>query len=108
MSSSLLIRALTNAGIEADLNIEVIATHSFGTSNWDFEKFPADVVLIAPQIRFLKKGIEKIASAHGIPVVIIEPTTYGMADGDRLLQQVMRAIKNTPPNIEEFRANSGD
>jgi PTS system cellobiose-specific IIB component len=95
MSSSLLIRALQDAGQAADLSVEVIAHHSFASAYWDFGTSPVDVVLIAPQIRFLRKSIEKLASPHGIPVVVIEPTTYGMADGDQLLLQVISAIDDT-------------
>ena len=104
----MLIRALHEAGQEADLNVEVIAHHSFGSAYWDFGKSPVDVVLIAPQIRFLRKGIEKLASPHGIPVVIIEPTTYGMADGDRLLLQVVNAIDKASGTSKETQGHSSD
>jgi PTS system cellobiose-specific IIB component len=108
MSSSLLIRALHDAGQEVDLNIEVIAHHSFGSAYWDFAKSPVDVVLVAPQIRFLRRGIEKLASAYGIPVVVIEPTTYGMADGDKLLLQVMSALDEISGTSKELGGHSGD
>lgn len=92
MSSSLLIAAIEKAGREAGLTLKVIAYHSFGSAYRDFGKDAVDVVLVAPQIRFLRKGIQKLASPHGIPVIVIEPLSYGMADGESLLQQVMNAI----------------
>ena len=94
MSSSLLIDAIEKAGSEAEYSLNVITYHSFGSAYWDFEKDTVDVVLVAPQIRFLRKGIEKLAAPFGIPVVVIEPMSYGMADGESLLQQVMTAIKS--------------
>lgn len=92
MSSSLLIDAIEKAGSEAGYSLNVITYHSIGSAYWNFEKHSVDVVLVAPQIRFLRRGIEKLASPHGIPVVVIEPTSYGMADGESLLQQIMNAI----------------
>jgi PTS system cellobiose-specific IIB component len=92
MSSSLLIAAIKKAGSEAGLTLKVIAYHSFGSAYWDFGKDAVDVVLVAPQIRFLRKGIEKLAAPFGIPVIVIEPMSYGMADGESLLEQVMNAI----------------
>ena len=94
MSSSLLIAAIEKAGREAGFTLNVITYHSFGSAYWDFGKDAVDVVLIAPQIRLLRKSIQKLASPHGIPVVVIEPMSYGMADGESLLQQVMTAIKS--------------
>jgi PTS system cellobiose-specific IIB component len=99
MSSSLLIDAIEKAGQEEDLKLEVITYHSMGSTYWDFENRPMDVVMIAPQIRFLKRGIERIASPHGIPVVVIEPTAYGMVDGERLLRQVL-SVANGVQDIE--------
>ncbi len=92
MSSSLLIDAIEKAGSEAEYSLNVITYHSFGSAYWDFGKDPVDVVMVAPQVRFLRKGIQKLASPHGIPVIVIEPMSYGMADGESLLQQVMSAI----------------
>ena len=100
MSSSLLIKAIENAGVEAELTIEVITYHSIGSANWNFVKNPVDIVMIAPQIRFFKKSIETLASLHGIPVVVMEPSVYGMADGGRLLQQVMNVL-NGVRNFEK-------
>lgn len=108
MSSSLLIRALHGAGHAAGLSLEVIAHHSFASAYWDFGVSPVDVVLVAPQIRFLRKGIEKLASPYGIPVVVIEPTTYGMADGDKLLLQVMSALDEISGTSKELGGHSGD
>ncbi len=92
MSSSLLIDAIEKAGSEAEYSLNVITYHSFGSAYWDFGKDPVDVVMVAPQVRFLRKRIQKLASPHGIPVIVIEPMSYGMADGESLLQQVMSAI----------------
>jgi PTS system cellobiose-specific IIB component len=49
-----------------------------------------DVVLIAPQIRHLRKSIEKLAGAAGKPVALIEPFHYATMNGAAVLEQVLR------------------
>ena len=108
MSSSLLIDAIEKAGREAGYSLQVITYHSIGSTYWDFGKDVVDVVLVAPQIRFLRKSIEKLASPHGIPVVVIEPMSYGMADGESLLQQVMNAINKKQGNSKPMTGFHSD
>lgn len=52
-----------------------------------------DIILIAPQIRYQKKMIEKIATPMGIPVMDINPTDYGMGYGDKIMNEVRKVLK---------------
>lgn len=52
-----------------------------------------DVVLIGPQIRFKKGEFEKIAKEHNIPVDTINTMDYGMARGDKIMEQVRKLLK---------------
>lgn len=101
MSSSLLISSIEAASKKAGLSVDVITYHSIGSAYWDFGKTPVDVVLIAPQIRFLRNNIAKLASPHGISVKIIEPTSYGMADGQKIVQQILEAVAPESPESNE-------
>jgi PTS system cellobiose-specific IIB component len=49
-----------------------------------------DVVLIAPQIRHLRKSIEKLAGSLHKPVALIEPFHYATMNGQAVLEQVIR------------------
>ena len=51
-----------------------------------------DVVLIAPQIRHLRKSIEKLALSAGKPVALIEPFHYATMNGEAVLEQVLRLL----------------
>ncbi len=51
-----------------------------------------DVVLIAPQIRHLRKSIEKLATAEGKPVALIEPFHYATMNGQAVLNQVLHLL----------------
>lgn len=45
----------------------------------------ADVVLLGPQVRFKKKQFEEQYKEYGIEFVLIDPVSYGMMDGDKIL-----------------------
>ena len=51
-----------------------------------------DVVLIAPQIRHLRKSIEKLAAEVGKPVALIEPFHYATMNGQAVLEQVLHLL----------------
>ncbi|MGH2510131.1 MAG: PTS sugar transporter subunit IIB, partial [Minisyncoccia bacterium] len=54
-----------------------------------------DIVLIAPQIRHLRKSIEKLAHSVGKLVALIEPFHYATMNGQAVLEQVMLLICST-------------
>lgn len=47
----------------------------------------ADVVLIGPQMGFLKAELQKEADKYGIKVDVIDMMAYGMADGKKAYEQ---------------------
>lgn len=49
----------------------------------------ADVVLIGPQMSFLKKDLQKEADKYGIQVDVIDMMAYGMADGKKAFEQAV-------------------
>lgn len=51
----------------------------------------ADVILIGPQIRYMKNKI--MESAEGKPVSDIEMQTYGLMDGEKVFEQILEMIK---------------
>ncbi len=51
-----------------------------------------DVVLIAPQIRHLRKSIERLAASAGKPVALIEPFHYATMNGQAVLEQVLHLL----------------
>src|SRR5437870_222859 len=70
MSTSLLVDSLLAAAQEArcDLEVEALSAGEYAAKVDECE-----VVLIAPQIRHLRKSIEKLALSAGKPVALIEP-----------------------------------
>lgn len=81
------------AAEKAGVDLEVSSYFANIGTYWDFEEHPFDVILIAPQIRFMRKGIAKKVEPLGIIVQVIEPQTYGMVDGGKIFQQIFNALK---------------
>jgi PTS system cellobiose-specific IIB component len=93
MSSSLLEASIMEAAKTAGINLEVISLFANIGTYWDFEEHPFDVILIAPQVRFMRKSVAKKAEPLGIIVQAIDPQTYGMVDGEKIFQQIFDALK---------------
>ncbi|MEG7283736.1 PTS sugar transporter subunit IIB [Bacillus sp. 0909A] len=49
----------------------------------------ADVVLIGPQMSFLKSELPKAADQYNIRVEVIDMMAYGMADGKKAYEQAL-------------------
>lgn len=49
----------------------------------------ADVVLIGPQMSFLKKELQKEAAQYNINVDVIDMMAYGLADGKKAYEQAL-------------------
>ncbi|MBY8911879.1 PTS sugar transporter subunit IIB [Bacillus sp. YC2] len=54
----------------------------------------ADVVLIGPQMSFLKEELQKEAEPLQITVDVIDMMAYGMADGKRAYEQALSLMEN--------------
>lgn len=86
MSTSLLVDSLLTAAQAAryDLSVEALSAGEYATRVDE-----CDIVLIAPQIRHLRKSIEKLAVSLGKPVALIEPFHYATMNGQAVLEQVL-------------------
>ena len=89
MSTSLLVDSMLAAAQErgCELSVEALSAGEYAERVDD-----CDVVLIAPQIRHLRKSIEKLASSVGKPVALIEPFHYATMNGQAVLEQVLSLL----------------
>ncbi len=90
MSTSLLVESMYSVARERQYELEVEA---LSAGEYAARVDECDVVLIAPQIRHLRKSIEKLASAAGKPVALIEPFHYATMNGQAVLEQVLHILK---------------
>lgn len=93
MSSSLLEARTKEAAAKAGVPFEMKAVAVQEIGRWDPTLQWYDIVLIAPQVFYKRKAIEETAKPHGILVENIDSVTFGMVDGEKLFQQIMRAIE---------------
>ncbi len=89
MSTSLMVERMKKAanakGIEAD-----IFAVSAGEADSYLEK--VDVLLLGPQVRFMKKQFEEKGAPFDIPLDVIPMTDYGMMNGEKVLEQALKLI----------------
>src|SRR3989440_7118937 len=84
MSTSLLVDSMLAAAQErgCELSVEALSAGEYAERVDD-----CDVVLIAPQIRHLRKSIEKLAASAGKPVALIEAFYYATMNGQAVFEQ---------------------
>jgi PTS system cellobiose-specific IIB component len=93
MSSSLLEAAITEAAEAAGVDLQVRSFFAGITTYMDFDENLFDVILIAPQVRFMRKSVAKKVEPLGIVVQTIDPQAYGMVDGEKIFQQISDALE---------------
>lgn len=90
MSTSLLVTKMEAAAKVKGQEIKIFAV-SEAEANRHFEEI--DVLLLGPQVRFLKKKIEKALEGKNIPVEVIDSIDYGTMNGDSVLTKALALLK---------------
>ena len=93
MSSSLLEEKIRQAAAAAGKDMELRAVDATTMNMWNYEKDTMDVILVAPQVRFKKRGIIKQSEPFGVIVQDIDTIAYGMVDGEVIFKQVLEALE---------------
>ncbi|ADI26680.1 MULTISPECIES: PTS sugar transporter subunit IIB [Geobacillus] len=89
MSTSLLVTKMQEYAKSVGEEAEIWAV---GQDQAKKEMAKADVVLIGPQMSFLKGELQKEAQKYGIPVDVIDMVAYGMADGKKVYEQALKLM----------------
>lgn len=93
MSTSLMVNKMKKSaedkGIEADI---------FAVSASEADEYLAnsnvDVLLLGPQVRFMKSQFQKKLEPLGIPLDVISMQDYGMMNGEKVLDLAIRLMDN--------------
>ena len=94
MSSSLLEEKIRQAAAASGRQMELKAVDATTMSLWDYKKDTMDVILVAPQVRFKKRGIVKQAEPYGVNVTHIGTIACDMVDGEKIFDQMLEALEN--------------
>ncbi|GGB60524.1 PTS sugar transporter subunit IIB [Virgibacillus dakarensis] len=89
MSTSLLVTKMKEVAAAKGIETEIWAVAQDKALE-DMKK--ADVLLIGPQMRFLKKKLAKAADQAGISLDVIDPIAYGRIDGEAVLDKALELI----------------
>lgn len=89
MSTSLLVDSMLEA---AAIMQYAVSVEALSAGEYMGQIDTCDIVLIAPQIRHLRKSIEKLAASAGKPVALIEPFHYATMNGKAVLEQVLHLL----------------
>ena len=75
-------KAAEEKGIDAD----IFAVSASDADN-NLETKNVDVLLLGPQVRFMKAQFEQKLAPKGIPLDVINMADYGMMNGEKVLAQ---------------------
>ncbi len=93
MSSSLLARKVNEAIERRNLDIESWAISEVEVNQYVGKQ---DVVLIAPQIRFMMKRLKDVLG--NVPLEVIEFSAYGQMDADKIVDHGLRVYEQIKKN----------
>ncbi|MER2040563.1 MAG: PTS sugar transporter subunit IIB [Desemzia incerta] len=91
MSTSLLVSKMEKAAAAKGLDAEIFAV-SASEADANLANKNVDVLLLGPQVRFMKSQFEKKVADKNIPVDIINMQDYGMMNGEKVLDHVLTLI----------------
>lgn len=90
MSTSMLVKKMQEAAakMSEEIHIKAIAEQALSENITG-----TDIILLGPQVRFLKDKVEAEVSGNNIPVRVIETMDYGMMNGEKILLQALDIIE---------------
>lgn len=89
MSTSLLVTKMEKAALQKGEEIKIFAVAEAEARN-HFEEI--DILLLGPQVRFLKGKLEKQLAGKGIPVQVIDSMDYGTMNGEAVLGKALQSL----------------
>jgi len=90
MSTSLLVSKMEEYAKSVGDEIKIWAV---GQDQAQSEMEKADILLIGPQMRFMKKRLAKFAEDLKIPVDVIDPVAYGRVDGEGVYRKAIQLME---------------
>lgn len=85
MSSSIFVRALRKEITEQRLDYTVASIGIFELKKY-IDK--ADLVLLAPQVKYALKDVSQISKVYNIPTILISESDYGIMNAKKVLSSI--------------------
>lgn len=93
MSTSLLVNKMQKAAEDKGIEVDIFAISASEADDY-LDKKKVDVLLLGPQVRFMKTQFEQKVLPLGIGIEVIPMTDYGTMNGQKVLDQALKLIKN--------------
>ena len=90
MSTSLLVVKMEEAAANQNLDVNIFAVSESEASN-HYDKI--SVLLLGPQVRYLKGKLAKALAPMSIPVEVINSMHYGTLNGEAVLKAALELVK---------------
>lgn len=88
MSTSMLVKKMQKAAEERGIDADIFAV-SANEVDQKMETRPVDVMLLGPQVRYMKTKFDEKAAKNDIAIDIIDMKDYGMMDGEKVLDSAL-------------------
>ncbi|EKF52292.1 PTS sugar transporter subunit IIB [Lactococcus garvieae] len=93
MSTSLLVSKMQKAAADKGMDYEIFAKSTADIDNMLAGNPKPDVLLLGPQVGFMKTEVQKKAQAVDVPMDVIKMQDYGMMRGDKVLEAAEALMK---------------
>lgn len=91
MSTSLLVTKMQKIAEEKSIDAHIFAVS--GTEAEDkLKDKPVDLMLLGPQVRYMKPKFEELAKSYDIKIEVINMRDYGTMNGEKVLEFAMDLI----------------
>ena len=91
MSTSLLMAKMQTAAIDQKVAVDIFAVPA-SEAEEKLKSKPVDVLLLGPQVRFLKAEYEKRLTPKGILLDVINMADYGLVNGEKVLAHALSLL----------------
>ncbi|MDY0393683.1 PTS sugar transporter subunit IIB [Virgibacillus halophilus] len=91
MSTSMLVQKVAKTAAEQGIDLTIEAV-SMNEGKIRVKKHDYDLLLLGPQVAFMKEELSK-AAGDRFPVKIINQKDYGMMRADNVLQDIIQSIE---------------
>ena len=98
MSTSLLVTKMKE---EAEKRGEEVEVWAVAQDKAEQQMAHADVLLVGPQMRFMKKKFTVKGGQLGVPVDVIDAVDYGRVDGTSVLEKALTLINEQQRALQE-------
>lgn len=91
MSTSMLVSKMQKAALERDIDADIFAV-SASEVDEKMKSRAVDVMLLGPQVRYMKTKFEEKAAKQNIAIDIIDMKDYGMMNGENVLDRALELM----------------